>query len=48
MTLLSNGKDLLSLRIQDKQRHAKGTTINDLGVGPEEIEKKFFLKVVRP
>ncbi len=23
----------------------KGTTINDLGVGPEEIEKKNFLKV---
>ncbi len=23
----------------------KGTTINDLGVGPEEIEKKRFLKV---
>ncbi len=23
----------------------KGTTINDLGVGPEEIEGKMFLKV---
>ncbi len=26
----------------------KGTTINDLGVGPEEIEKKIFLKVHVP
>ncbi len=24
-------------------KHAKGSTINDLGAGPEEIEKKNFL-----
>ncbi len=29
----------------EMEKGSKGTTINDLGVGPEEIEKKIFMKV---
>ena len=38
------GKTTFHLYIQ-RTNASKGTTINDLGVGPEEIEKKNFWKV---
>ncbi len=51
--LIMKKNEMLVLRLQSKDGHTggkiivisfyKGSTINDLGAGPEEIEKKKFL-----
>ncbi len=39
---------MLIIIAKGSNSHAKGMTINDLGVGPKEIEKKKFFEGARP